>query len=213
MAGEQAPRDARCIPQYCPIDILTYWLIRYLSNLLVGKNLVRDTSRASTGPRSDAATRGDLRCENTPSRSSTRLLTNSRVQRRGPPAGAVEPTLAWVPPIMRRQVFGVTCWWAIADANLPDHRLSNPECCSWERPAEFLAPPTMIQPVKGGLSVDGKQFDVGDLVQVEQPMPRRRLLGGLAGGAFTGVLAARSFSPAAAQVSTPKIESAPSILQ
>ena len=71
----------------------------------------------------------------------------------------------------------------------------------------------MIQPVKGGLSVDGKQFDVGDLVQVEQPMPRRRLLGGLAGGVFTGVLAARSFSPAAAQVSTPMIESAPPILQ
>jgi len=71
----------------------------------------------------------------------------------------------------------------------------------------------MIQPVKGGLSVDGKQFDVGDRVQVEQPMPRRRLLGGLAGGVFTGVLAARSFSPAAAQVSTPMIESAPPILQ
>ena len=61
--------------------------------------------------------------------------------------------------------------------------------------------------------MDGKQSDAGARVLVEQPIPRRRVLGGVVGGAFTGVLAARGFSPAMAQVSTPMTEPAPPIIQ
>jgi len=63
------------------------------------------------------------------------------------------------------------------------------------------------------LTVDGKQIDVVARVLEKQLVPRRRLLVGLFGGAFTGVLAARSFNPAMAQVSTPTTEPVPAILQ
>jgi steroid delta-isomerase-like uncharacterized protein len=71
----------------------------------------------------------------------------------------------------------------------------------------------MIERAKGGLTVDEKQVHVVARVLEKQPIPRRRLLGGLFGGAFTGVLAARSFNPAMAQVSTPTTEPVPAILQ
>jgi steroid delta-isomerase-like uncharacterized protein len=71
----------------------------------------------------------------------------------------------------------------------------------------------MIEPAKGGLTVDGMQIDAVARVIVKQSIPRRRLLGGVFGGAFTGVLATRGFSPAMAEVSTPMTEPAPSIVQ
>ena len=96
-------------------------------NLLVSKNTnLRQTNQASPGTESDAATRGVLRCATPPSRNSAPMLAGSRLQR-GDPHAATAPASTRVPPTMRRQVFGVTCWWPIADAGLPDHRLSTPD--------------------------------------------------------------------------------------
>jgi hypothetical protein len=54
------------------------------------------------------------------------MLTGSRLQRGGLHA-ATGLASTRVPPAMRRQEFGIACWWPIADAGLPDHRLSNPD--------------------------------------------------------------------------------------
>lgn len=61
--------------------------------------------------------------------------------------------------------------------------------------------------------MNGTHQDSGTFRLINQHVRRRRLLGGLVGGAFTAVLAARGRAAATAQGSTPRASDVPAILQ
>jgi steroid delta-isomerase-like uncharacterized protein len=61
--------------------------------------------------------------------------------------------------------------------------------------------------------MDASQFNAATLAFITESAPRRRLLGGLLGGALTGALAVRGLEPAVAQGATPPAGSVPPILR